>query len=140
MRFDSAFTSSKLQIHPLGSTLEQFYKIQQFINKQKLSAGSWIFRTGHQQANQVSSSNNRIISRQLLYLNFYYDGMKWIETGSWLIENLNPSTVLNAENVGLAKLPMDIFGTSWFQISRMKWTSHFSGIRGLSCAVSFLLF
>ena len=38
--------------------------------------------------------------------------MKSIGTGSWLIENLNPLTVLNAENVGLAKLLKDIFGTS----------------------------
>ena len=45
-------------------------------------------------------------------LNFYYYRMKSIETGSWLIENLNPSTVLNAENVGLAKVLNNVFGTS----------------------------
>ena len=39
--------------------------------------------------------------------------MKSIGTGSWLIGNLNPSTVLNAEKVGLAKLLKDIFGTSF---------------------------
>ena len=39
--------------------------------------------------------------------------MKSIRTGSWLVAaNLNPSTVLIAENVGLAKLPNDVFGTS----------------------------
>ena len=29
-----------------------------------------------------------------------------------LIENLNPSSVVNAENVDLAKLPKDVLGTS----------------------------
>ena len=40
--------------------------------------------------------------------------MKSIRTCSWLIENLNLSTVLNAENVGLAKLLKDIFRISLF--------------------------
>ena len=35
-----------------------------------------------------------------------------IRSGSWLIENLNSLTVLNAENVGLAKLLKEVFRTS----------------------------
>ena len=38
--------------------------------------------------------------------------MKSIRTGSWLIGKLNPPTVLNAKNIGLAKLLKDVFGTS----------------------------
>ena len=38
--------------------------------------------------------------------------MESIRTCCWLIETLNPSTVLNAENIGLAKLLKDVFGTS----------------------------
>ena len=38
--------------------------------------------------------------------------MKSVGTRSWLIENLNPSTVLNAENVGLAKVLKDVFRNS----------------------------
>ena len=69
--------------------------------------------------------------------------MKSIRTDSQLIRNLNPSTVLNAENIGLAKLPKDIFGTTLVpdvDNENIKWSSHCSGIRGLSRAVSFLLF
>ena len=69
--------------------------------------------------------------------------MKSFGTGSWLIENLNPSTVLNAENVGLAKSLKDDFGFSLvpdIDNEKIKWSSHCSGIRGLSRAVPFLLF
>ena len=74
-------------------------------------------------------------------MNFYYYRIKVIGTGSLLIGNLNPSTVLNAENVGLAKLLKDVFGTSLvpdIDNEKIKWSSHCSGIRGLSRAVSVL--
>ena len=38
--------------------------------------------------------------------------MKSVAIGSWLIKHLNPWTVLNAENIFLAKLLRDVFGTS----------------------------
>ena len=37
--------------------------------------------------------------------------MKSIGTGNWLIEDLYPSKVLNPDNVGLAKLLKNVFGT-----------------------------
>ena len=52
--------------------------------------------------------------------------MKSIRTGSWLIGNLNPLTVLNGENVGLAKLLKDVFGTSLvpdINNEKIKWLS-----------------
>ena len=34
------------------------------------------------------------------------------DSARWLIENLNPSSVVNAENIDLAKLPKDLLATS----------------------------
>ena len=69
--------------------------------------------------------------------------MKSIGTCGWLIANLNPSTVLNAENFGLAKLLKDVFRTSLvpdINNEKIKLSSHCNGIRELSRAVSFLPF
>ena len=69
--------------------------------------------------------------------------MKSTGNGSWLIENLNPSTVLNTENVSLAKILKDVFGTSMvpdIDNEKIKLSLHCSRIRGFTHAVPFSLF